>query len=189
MFGDGCSAALVTAEPGGMALGAFHAALIPASQNLITWHVGDHGFRMYLSGRLPARIAQALHDERTQGTADGTADRTAAGDAGRMIAREDAETLDLWAVHTGGRSVLDAVAASLALPRRALRHSRAVLEAYGTMSSATVMFVLQRMLREPNAGARGLAMAFGPWGRCRDLPDRAVELTLWTCRSAARRPK
>ncbi len=150
LFGDGGSAALVTADACGLALGAFHAELIPESQDLITWHIGDHGFRMHLSGRLPARIARALHAEHARGDARG------------MIRPDDAAAVDLWAVHTGGRTVLDAVETGLGLPRRALHHSRAVLEDYGNMSSATVMFVLQRILREPHPGARGLAMAFGP---------------------------
>jgi predicted naringenin-chalcone synthase len=150
LFGDGCSAALVTADPCGLALGVFHAALIPDSQDLITWHIGNHGFRMHLSGRLPARIARALQAEHARGDAHG------------MIRPDDPAAMDLWAVHTGGRTVLDAVQTSLGLPRHALHHSRAVLEDYGNMSSATIMFVLQRMLRDPRPGARGLAMAFGP---------------------------
>ena len=49
----------------------------------------------------------------------------------------------------------------LALPAEALRHSRGVLRDFGNMSSATLMFVLQRILRDPHAGD-GVAMAFGP---------------------------
>ncbi len=72
------------------------------------------------------------------------------------------ETIDLWAVHPGGRSVLDAVESALSLGPKALATSRAILERYGNMSSATVMFVLERLMREAKAGARGCAMAFGP---------------------------
>jgi predicted naringenin-chalcone synthase len=64
-------------------------------------------------------------------------------------------------VHPGGRSVLDAVMHGLALPQDALDVSRAVLREHGNMSSATVMFVLQRMLAAPR-GQRGCALAFGP---------------------------
>ena len=45
LFADGASAALVTAEQTGLALGRFQATLIPRSQDLITWHIGDSGFR------------------------------------------------------------------------------------------------------------------------------------------------
>jgi alpha-pyrone synthase len=57
--------------------------------------------------------------------------------------------------------VLDAVMHGLNLPEAALDVSRAVLRDYGNMSSATVMFVLARMLAAPR-GQRGCALAFGP---------------------------
>jgi predicted naringenin-chalcone synthase len=68
----------------------------------------------------------------------------------------------LWAVHAGGRSILDAVQHGLGLEPEALRHSRAVLRAYGNMSSATLMFVLARILADPDARGPGMGMAFGP---------------------------
>jgi predicted naringenin-chalcone synthase len=72
------------------------------------------------------------------------------------------EAIDLWAVHPGGRSVLDAVQGGLQLPQGALAESRSVLSDYGNMSSATIMFVLDRMIRADRPGARGCAMGFGP---------------------------
>ncbi len=143
LFGDGCAAALVTAEPTGLALDDFRSAVIPDSTDLITWRIGDHGFTMHLSGRVPGRIAQALRE-----------------DAGDLLRREDASAIELWAVHAGGRSVLDAVECGLSLPHAALAPSRAVLHDFGNMSSATVMFVLAGMLDGPPG--RGLALAFGP---------------------------
>ena len=150
LFGDGCAAALVTADATGIALRDFRAAVIPDSQDLITWQIGDEGFRMYLSGKVPGRIAGALRDELAQ-----------AGEGG-LLRGEGTQAIDLWAVHGGGRTVLDAVEVGLGLDAPALRHSRAVLRDYGNMSSATVMFVLARMLAEEIAGERGFAMAFGP---------------------------
>ena len=58
--------------------------------------------------------------------------------------------------------MLDAVEIALALPPAALADSRAVLHAFGNMSSATIMFVLARILERGAAGGPGLAMAFGP---------------------------
>ena len=76
---------------------------------------------------------------------------------------EDPLGIDLWAVHPGGRTVLDAVESAFALGPEALDVSRQVLSDYGNMSSATVMFVLQRLMaaRQDRQG-RGCAMAFGP---------------------------
>ena len=147
LFGDGCSAALVSADPMGIALGDFRAEILPDSAGLITWNIGDHGFLMHLSGQVPGRIAAALRAD--IGMPDGLLRGTAPADIG------------LWAVHGGGRTVLDAVEIGLALPGDALRFSRAVLRDFGNMSSATIMFVLARMLAE-KAGGTGIAMAFGP---------------------------
>ena len=73
-----------------------------------------------------------------------------------------ARSIDLWAVHPGGRTVLDAVQRAFDLPPQALAVSREVLRRYGNMSSATVMFVLKEMMRLANNGATGCAMSFGP---------------------------
>lgn len=64
-------------------------------------------------------------------------------------------------MHAGGRTILDAVQEGLDLAPDALRHSRNVLRSFGNMSSATLMFVLDRVLRD-SASGDGLAMAFGP---------------------------
>ena len=69
--------------------------------------------------------------------------------------------IDGWAVHAGGRSILDAVEKALSLTHEALDASRAVLAANGNMSSATLMFVLARMLAGPPV-RQGVALAFGP---------------------------
>jgi predicted naringenin-chalcone synthase len=153
LFGDGASAALVTAEPRGIALTDFRAAAIPGSDDLITWRIGDQGFTMHLDGKVPIRIAEALELERTR------------NDDGGILRGQSASDYDLWAVHAGGRSILDAVERGLELPADALEPSRAVLRENGNMSSATLMFVLQRMMaaRQEGDGSRsGLGMAFGP---------------------------
>jgi predicted naringenin-chalcone synthase len=149
LFGDGATAALVTADPSGIALGAFRSIILPDSAALITWTIGDQGFLMHLSGQVPARIATALRAQAKIPDASGLLQ----GAAARDIAH--------WAVHGGGRTVLDAVEIGLDLPPSALRGSRAVLHDHGNMSSATIMFVLARLLADPADGP-GIAMAFGP---------------------------
>jgi predicted naringenin-chalcone synthase len=142
LFADGASAALVTADPTGIALGRFQAAVIPRSHELITWHIGDTGFEMTLSGQVPGRIRRWLPEH------------------GRALLPRDLPTL--YAVHAGGRSILDAVQQGFHLDPDALRHSREVLRNYGNMSSATLMFVLNHILGDKDAAGPGLAMAFGP---------------------------
>ncbi len=145
VFADGCAAALVSAEPGGLRLDSFHALLAPHAAEQITWNIRDQGFDMVLSGQVPASVGEALS----------TGSAAVLGD----IAVAD---IDLWAVHPGGRSVLDAVEAALNLPGDALGASREVLRQYGNMSSATILFVLDVMIRNALPGQRGCAMAFGP---------------------------
>jgi len=145
-FGDGAAAALVTAEPGGFRLGQPFAATLPDSEELIRWAITDRGFAMHLSGEVPRRIAAGLADPDF---------RTA------VTGGEDPAAIDGWAVHAGGRSILDAVQSSLGLAPDALDASRAVLAANGNMSSATLMFTLARLLDGPPV-ERGVALAFGP---------------------------
>jgi predicted naringenin-chalcone synthase len=145
LFGDGCSAALVSARPEGIELGRFHATVIPRTADLITWHIGDDGFDMHLSGKVPGRIRRWLMDE-----------------GGALLGNRAPEEIGFWAVHAGGRSILDAVQHGLRLGPDALAFSRGVLRDFGNMSSATLMFVLERVLRLGAPAGDGMAMAFGP---------------------------
>lgn len=155
LFGDAASAALVGAMPHGAALLDSASLLLAASRELITWDIGDHGFVMRLSGEVPSRIEHALHAELA--AAEGGAPAAAGG---LLRGRRPGDWL--WAVHAGGRTVLDAVQRGLGLPAHALADSRAVLHDVGNVSSATLMFVLQRQLASAAPGADGLALAFGP---------------------------
>ena len=145
-FGDGAAAALVTAEAAGFALDRPFATTLPASAELIRWTITDQGFAMHLSGEVPGRIAKALADPEVAGAALGG--RTTHG-------------VDGWAIHAGGRSILDAVENAFGLDGQALASSRGVLWDNGNMSSATLMFVLARMLDGPEV-RDGVALAFGP---------------------------
>jgi predicted naringenin-chalcone synthase len=150
LFGDGCSAALVSADPTGVALMDFRAVMIPGTQHLITWNIGDQGFEMHLAGEVPSQISRALQREAVR------------NDDGGIFRGTRHQELDLWAVHAGGRTILDAVEQGLGLHERALSWSRGVLRDFGNMSSATLMFVLDRMMRSVLNEADGFGMAFGP---------------------------
>jgi alpha-pyrone synthase len=146
LFGDGCAAAIVSAEPRGFSLDSFHAELAQDASDQITWDIGDSGFDMVLSGQVPATIADALR-----------------GGSERILAGQASREFQMWAVHPGGRSVLDAVEDAFELDETALTASRNVLQDYGNMSSPTILFVLEALMREkPVKGSQGCAMAFGP---------------------------
>jgi alpha-pyrone synthase len=146
LFGDGCAAAIVSADPHGFSLDSFHAELAQDASDQITWNMGDSGFDMLLSGQVPTTIAHAL----------------GAGSE-RILAGQAIREFQMWAVHPGGRSVLDAVEDAFELDEAALTASRNVLQGYGNMSSPTILFVLEALMREnPAKGSQGCAMAFGP---------------------------
>lgn len=152
LFADGAAAALVTATaPRALAfrLHGFSSALAPEGAGDMAWDIGDHGFDIRLSSYVPDIIGTNL-----QGVID-------AAFAGSDFSRE---TIGLWAIHPGGRAILDKIERELALPADALADSRSVLREYGNMSSATILFVLQRMLARtsPTVSRQVCAMAFGP---------------------------
>ncbi|MDT7934658.1 MAG: type III polyketide synthase [Sphingomonadaceae bacterium] len=150
LFGDGCTAALVSAEETGLRIADFRAATLPQSNELITWRIGDQGFDMRLSGEVPKRIQAALEMDAARNDDEG------------LLRGRRPDEYDGWAVHAGGRSILDAVETGFGLSATALDRSRGVLRDFGNMSSATLMFVLSRILGEAERVRDGLAMAFGP---------------------------
>ena len=107
VFADGCAAYLVSAEPIGLAIDSFLAVRLPETHQLITWRIGQQGFDMVLSGQVPGELRRGL------------------AEAGSRITRgADPRSIDLWAIHPGGRTILDAAEQGLALPPEALADSR-----------------------------------------------------------------
>jgi predicted naringenin-chalcone synthase len=163
VFGDGAAAALVTARdlPGDVAtleLDRFATTLTPVGEDAMAWTIGDQGFDMVLSSYVPKII-----DEHIEGALaplfpnarlfpDAPNPGSGAGD------------IDLWAIHPGGRSILDRVQAKLGLSDAQLDASRGTLRDFGNMSSATIFFVLKRLLESGGVaeGDQVCAMAFGP---------------------------
>jgi len=145
-FSDGAGAALVTSEPGGFEMSHLFSLALEDSAELIQWNIGDTGFEMTLSGEVPTRIQHALEKEDVRAVLHN-------GWGG--------DEIDSWAVHAGGRSILDAVEKGLELPQGALFASRDILARYGNMSSSTLMFVLSELIDRPDV-RKGVALAFGP---------------------------
>lgn len=163
LFADGAAAGLVTARSfdsavPGFALDRFHTGIIPEGKKDMAWMIGDEGFEMVLSTAVPQLIGEHIFDALRPLYAD---------DAALAEAFDDAtigEQVTHWAIHPGGRSILDRVEEHLNLSEQQLNPAREVLRQYGNMSSATVLFVLRRILEEEGArdGERVAAMAFGP---------------------------
>lgn len=133
-------------DAGGWRLAASGTFLMPDSAEAMTWRIGDHGFRMTLSARVPELIQTHLRPW------------LEAWLAGHGLDLGDVRS---WAVHPGGPRILDAVEGALDLDPEQNAVARSVLQECGNMSSPTILFILDRMRR---AGAVGpcVALAFGP---------------------------
>lgn len=154
VFGDGAAAAIVSsaaARTDGPVLevGDFSTAITAEGESDMDWTIGDSGFEMRLTAEVPRIIGREI-----AGVVD-----TVLGEGVDPLGE-----VDMWAVHPGGRSVLDRVQGGLDLPDEAMAHSRAVLRDYGNMSSATILFILQRILADDSLddGARVVGLCFGP---------------------------
>ncbi len=120
--------------------------LFADSEDAMAWRIGDHGFEMTLSPRVPELIATQLRPWIESWL------------AGERLSLSDVRS---WAVHPGGPRVVSQVAAGLGLPDGATAVSQQVLAKCGNMSSATILFILERLLCQ-EAPRPCVAMAFGP---------------------------
>ena len=116
------------------------------SKDTITWAIGDHGYVMSLSNQVPALIGKGLAPWLESWLAS----------QGHSLS-----SIQSWAVHPGGPRILDAVEEALDLDGTAVSVSREILAEYGNMSSPTILFILQRLLRR-NAPRPCVALGFGP---------------------------
>lgn len=162
LFADGAAAGIVTARdlPTAMPavrLDGFHTAIAAEGEKDMAWTIGDHGFEMILSTAVPQIIGETIIGAiRPLYAREG--ELAAAFDEGRV-----SERVEHWAIHPGGRSILDRVQERLHLSDAQMHPSRETLRENGNMSSATILFVLKRILDDGAAdGSRVAAMAFGP---------------------------
>ncbi len=163
LFADGAAAGLVTArqlpsDVPGLSLDRFHTAIVPEGEKDMAWTIGDSGFEMILSTAVPQIIGETIL---------GALRPLYVGEHDMSIAFEEGTIGDRvahWAVHPGGRSIVDRVQERLNLSDAQMRPAREVLRRNGNMSSATILFVLKSILEEQGAqrGDRVAAMAFGP---------------------------
>jgi predicted naringenin-chalcone synthase len=120
--------------------------LFPNTKSMITWDLGSAGFNMGLSPALPKYIEKEL-----KATVE------------TILAEEGLEISDIgnWAVHPGGPKILEACQAALSISDEQVGISWKIYRDFGNMSSATVGFILERMLKEERQGYC-VAIAFAP---------------------------
>jgi predicted naringenin-chalcone synthase len=145
LFAD--AAAAVVLEPGGPGWEVVDAVARTdvGTADHMTWDVTDLGFVMGLSPKVPDVLA--VH---ARPVVEELLDRHGLG----------VEQVQGWAVHPGGRRIVEVVGEALGLSEEQTAPSYAVLDEAGNCSSATVLLVLERVQIEP--GELAVAMAFGP---------------------------
>jgi predicted naringenin-chalcone synthase len=150
LFADGAAALVGVADEGVSKVPyrvvAMGSTLVEDSEDVMSWRIGDHGFAMTLSAKVPRLIARHLRP---------WLDGWLASHGLRV------DTVPSWAVHPGGPRILTAFSEATSVGRDGLAASYRVLSEYGNMSSPTVLFVLDE-LRKTGAPRPCIALAFGP---------------------------
>jgi predicted naringenin-chalcone synthase len=154
LFSDGAAAVLVenTANRSGtgtyFSLKNFYTEFVTEARDDMGWHVGNTGFEMILTSKVSKQIKKNIR---------------ALTDRFLHKVKVDAGQITAYAVHPGGRKILEAVETALELPEESNAFAYQTLQEYGNMSSATILFVLQKMLAAQNLKEQKImSFAFGP---------------------------
>ncbi|HEY4918671.1 MAG TPA: 3-oxoacyl-[acyl-carrier-protein] synthase III C-terminal domain-containing protein [Xanthobacteraceae bacterium] len=169
LFGDGAAAAIVVgsrigAERAAASAGSSNAeprivgtasVFYPDSEDVMGWDISEHGFKIVLSPRLP----EFIKDNLAQGVDD-------------FLAKYQLRRTDIgsWVIHTGGPKVLQAIQETLHLRDQDLERSWDCLNRVGNLSSASVLLVLEDVVKNhrPAADTYGILLAMGP-GFCSEM--------------------
>ncbi|MEA5140421.1 type III polyketide synthase [Arcicella rigui] len=153
LFADGAAAVLVEAQANentkALALKSFFCDLYFEGKQDMAWQVGDLGFEMTLTSYIPKLVKagiKALIDKLLQN------------------AGLNAHEISLYAMHPGGKAILEAIEKALEISEEENKYAYSVLKNYGNMSSCTVLFVLEEILKDSKnqKGQNILSCAFGP---------------------------
>lgn len=149
LFGDGAAAALVMhdeAVAAGLVIDGFYSEINPKGKRDMAWELSSSGFLMTLSGYIPELIEE---------------------DFGAIVTRAlekdgvSMETISHWCIHPGGKRLLQAIEKTMAFSDGQLQESHAVLRETGNLSSATILFVLKRIMQQKKI-PKLFGAAFGP---------------------------
>jgi predicted naringenin-chalcone synthase len=152
LFGDGSAALLVESLPRkgfNFKTAGFFCDIIPEDEAM-TWHIGDHGFEMKLSSYVPSIIQRGIKKLMTS-----------------LLAKSCYQLADIsfFAIHPGGRKILEAIEKELSISKEQDRFAYEVLRNFGNMSSPTVLFVLKEIKKSlipQDENKLVMSFAFGP---------------------------
>jgi alkylresorcinol/alkylpyrone synthase len=162
LFGDGAAAVMIagseyeqTRAKSGPEIVATRSTFYNDTEDVMGWDISEKGFRIVLSREVPEVVMKNLGHDAHEFLSD------------HGLRREDIKS---WVIHTGGPKVLEATEKALGLKNGALDASWKCLKKTGNLSSASVLFVLEEVMknRRPEPGTWGILAAMGP-GFCSEL--------------------
>ncbi len=155
LFSDGAAAAIIensscrTVKANCLELDTFYSEFVPSARSEMAWNIGDKGFEMKLTSKVSKLILKHI-----PGVTSNLLRK-----AGLKL-----DDIDRFAIHPGGRKILESAETALGFTSEANSYGYDVLREFGNMSSATILFVLQKLLQDTNSrhGENILGFAFGP---------------------------
>jgi len=145
LFGDGAAAALVMQSEKGLQIKNYFSEVLWEGEKDMAWKIGDFGFEMRLSQYIPSLLNQGIRRLRDL-----------------FETKFNFSQVKHVAIHPGGKQILIQVQEAFGLPPEVNRHALEVLRTCGNMSSASILFVLERMLQDSSIQGDILALGFGP---------------------------
>jgi predicted naringenin-chalcone synthase len=145
LFGDGAAAALVMQSEKGLMIKNYLSQVLWEGEKDMAWKIGDFGFEMRLSQYIPSLLNQGIRKLRDL-----------------FEAKFNFSQVQHVAIHPGGKQILIQVQEAFGLSPEVNKHALEVLRTCGNMSSASILFVLERMLQDPSIQGDILALGFGP---------------------------
>lgn len=152
LFGDGAAAVVVTNDKdqrNGIYVKGFYSEVISKGKRDMAWELSSSGFLMTLSGFIPELI-EADFEPLVQRSLE--------------TIQIDKKEISHWCIHPGGKRILDSIHRSLGFTNGELAASYEVLQQYGNMSSASILFVLKNFMskNETDSEKNIFGAAFGP---------------------------
>lgn len=152
IFGDGAAAMILSSKPSknSLEIKNFYSDLALHAADEMGWYIGDHGFEMHLSSRVPDVIKEGIGEL-----------------TNRLLEKIQLgiSDIDFFAIHPGGKRILDVIEEKLQITKEQNSKAREILRTHGNMSSPTVLFVIKSILDEltdKDDQKHLLSFAFGP---------------------------
>jgi len=149
IFGDGAAAVVVSCDQQKALfdIKGFKSIVHENSEDEMAWHIGNHGFQMKLTAYVPQVIESTIHSLTI-----------------KLIKQYNILLDDIhhYAIHPGGKRILDAVEKGLNLNKEVNQIALTIFKKFGNMSSPTILFVLEQLIKKAQKDENILSFAFGP---------------------------